>query len=65
VKSSWLYFKGSNGHGGVGDRVAGWCGGLVETVRAAGLDRGLFLAWRKFLARHDPGKIVTDLARRC
>jgi hypothetical protein len=38
---------------------------LVETVRAAGLDRGLSQAlasWRKPLARHDPGKIVTDLA---
>ncbi len=39
--------------------------GLVETVRAAGLDRSLSQAlgrWRKPLARHDPGKIVTDLA---
>jgi len=38
---------------------------LVETVRAAGLDRVLSEAlarWRKPLARHDPGKIVTDLA---
>jgi hypothetical protein len=38
---------------------------LVETIRAAGLDRGLSQAlsrWRKPLARHDPGKIVTDLA---
>jgi hypothetical protein len=38
---------------------------LVEMVRAAGLDRGLSEAlarWRKPLARHDPGKIVTDLA---
>jgi len=38
---------------------------LVETVRAAGLDRGLsqtLSRWRKPLARHDPGKIVTDLA---
>nr|MDQ2955972.1 transposase [Actinomycetota bacterium] len=33
---------------------------LVETVRAAGLDRGLshlLARWRKPLARHDPGKI--------
>jgi len=39
--------------------------GLIETVRAAGLDRGLSQAlgrWRKPLARNDPGKIVTDLA---
>jgi len=38
---------------------------LVETVRAAGLDRGLSQAlsrWRRPLARHNPGKIVTDLA---
>jgi hypothetical protein len=38
---------------------------LVDTVRAAGLDRGLSLAlsrWRKPLARHDPGKIISDLA---
>ncbi|MDT0264557.1 IS1380 family transposase, partial [Jatrophihabitans lederbergiae] len=38
---------------------------LVETVRVSGLDRGLSQAlarWRKPLARHDPGKIVTDLA---
>jgi hypothetical protein len=38
---------------------------LVETVRAAGLDRGLsqgLSRWRKPLARHDPGKIVADLA---
>jgi len=38
---------------------------LVETVRAAGLDQGLSHAlsrWRKPCARHDPGKIVTDLA---
>jgi hypothetical protein len=38
---------------------------LVDTVRAAGLDRSLSQAlsrWRKPLARHDPGKIVSDLA---
>jgi len=38
---------------------------LVETVRSSGLDRGLSQAlsrWRKPLARHDPGKVVTDLA---
>jgi len=38
---------------------------LVETVRAAGLDQGLSHAlsrWRKPCARHDPGKVVTDLA---
>jgi hypothetical protein len=39
--------------------------GLVETVRVAGLDRALSAAlapWRKPNARHDPGKIITDLA---
>ncbi len=38
---------------------------LVDTVRVSGLGRGLSQAlagWRKPLARHDPGKIVTDLA---
>lgn len=38
---------------------------LVETVRKVGLDRALSAAlapWRKPLAVHDPGKIVTDLA---
>ncbi len=39
--------------------------GLVETVRVAGLDRALSQAlepWRRPQARHDPGKIITDLA---
>jgi hypothetical protein len=38
---------------------------LLETVRAVGLDVELSVAlagWRKPLARHDPGKVVTDLA---
>jgi hypothetical protein len=38
---------------------------LTETIRAAGLDRGLSEAlapWRKPLAVHDPGKIILDLA---
>src|SRR6266545_2626515 len=38
---------------------------LVETVRAAGLDRALSMAlarWRKPMAIHDPAKVVTDLA---
>ena len=38
---------------------------LTETIRATGLDRVLSDAlapWRKRLARHDPGKIVLDLA---
>jgi hypothetical protein len=39
--------------------------GLIETVRVAGLDRALSQAlapWRKPNARHDPGKILRDLA---
>jgi hypothetical protein len=38
---------------------------LIETVRVAGLDSALSSAlarWRKPMARHDPGKVVTDLA---
>ena len=38
---------------------------LVETVRIAGLDRALsqdLERWRRPNARHDPGKIITDLA---
>ena len=38
---------------------------LVETLRAAGLDSALSSAlspWRKPLARHDPGKVIADLA---
>ncbi len=38
---------------------------LAETVRAAGLDRQLSAAlsrWRRPQARHDPGKVLLDLA---
>ena len=38
---------------------------LVEAARAAGLGRGLSMAlapWCKPMARHDPGKVITDLA---
>jgi len=38
---------------------------LVETARSAGLDRQLSQAlarWRRPVARHDPGKVVLDLA---
>lgn len=52
---------------GSGSGVVSEAGGvvLVETVRASGLGAGLSTAlgpWRKPFARHDPGKIVTDLA---
>jgi hypothetical protein len=38
---------------------------LVETARAAGLDRALsgqLAPWRSMRARHDPGKVVLDVA---
>jgi hypothetical protein len=38
---------------------------LVETIRASGLDAALSAAlgpWRGPAARHDPGKVITDLA---
>jgi hypothetical protein len=38
---------------------------LVEAVRASGLDAALstaLLRWRKPMAIHDPGKVITDLA---
>jgi hypothetical protein len=50
-----------------GTGVVSQAGGvaLVETARAAGLDRALsagLALWRKPTARHDPGKVITDLA---
>lgn len=47
--------------------VVGMAGGrlLVETLQLSGLSAGLSAAlarWRKPYARHDPGKIVADLA---
>ena len=61
----WLYPAVQPDAGGVG--VVSHAGGLalVETVRAAGLDRGLsraMAAWRKPMAVHDPAKVVLDLA---
>ncbi len=41
------------------------CVALVETVRVSGLDRRLSQAlapWRKPTARHDPAKVVLDVA---
>jgi hypothetical protein len=51
----------------LGLEVVGQAGGvlLTRTVTATGLDRFLSSAlagWRKPLAIHDPGKIITDLA---
>ena len=50
-----------------GSTAVGQAGGvlLTETVRAAGLDRGLSAAlarWCKPTAVHDPAKVITDLA---
>jgi hypothetical protein len=50
-----------------GSGVVSQAGGvlLVETIRAVGIDRLLSAAlgpWRKPTARHDPGKVVLDLA---
>jgi hypothetical protein len=47
--------------------TVGQAGGvlLTQTVRAAGLDDALSAAlapWRKPMAVHDPGKVITDLA---
>ena len=50
-----------------GSGVVSRAGGLLLTdaIRASGLDTGLSRAlapWRKPLARHDPAKVITDLA---
>jgi hypothetical protein len=50
-----------------GSGVVSQAGGLLltEAVRASGLDAelsGVLAPWRKPLARHDPAKVVTDLA---
>lgn len=52
---------------GNGAGVVSQAGGIVltETVRATGLAAGLSSAlapWRRPLARHDPGKVIADLA---
>jgi len=50
-----------------GESLVSSAGGalLVETARATGLDRGLsqgLRGWRSNRARHDPGKVLLDLA---
>ena len=52
---------------GEGVGTVAFAGGklLLDTVRAVGLDRLLSKAlapWRRPMARHDPGKIICDLA---
>jgi hypothetical protein len=65
VKRIGLYPRVQADTGGAG--VVSQAGGvaLVETVRAAGLDRMLSTAlarWRKPMAIHDPAKVISDLA---
>jgi hypothetical protein len=50
-----------------GTAIVSQAGGvaLVETARVAGVDRALSGAlgrWRKPMAIHDPGKVITDVA---
>jgi hypothetical protein len=52
---------------GQGRKVVSGAGGvlLIGTAAAVGLDRALSAAlspWRRRLARHDPGKMLLDLA---
>jgi hypothetical protein len=65
VKRIGLYPRVQVDTGGAG--VVSQAGGvaLVETARAAGLDRALsteFARWRRPAARHDPGKMIIDRA---
>ncbi len=65
MKAIGFYPRLSVDAGGSG--VVSQAGGmlLVETVRAAGLDRALsagLAPWRKPLAVHDPAKVVLSLA---
>jgi len=65
VKNSGLYPRVRADAAGSAIVSQAGAAALVEAVRASGLDRGLSQAlgrWRKRLARHDPGKILTDLA---
>jgi hypothetical protein len=65
VKSIGLYPRVQTDTAGTAIVSLAGAVGLVETVRVAGLDRALsqaLMPWRKPQARHDPGKIITDLA---
>ncbi len=65
MKSNGLYPRVRTDMAGTAMVSQGGAVGLVETVRVVGLDRALSEAlapWRKPQARHDPGKIVIDLA---
>jgi hypothetical protein len=65
VKRIGLYPRVQVDTSGTGVVSQGGGVALVETARAAGLDRALSTAlvcWRKPMAVHDPGKVITDLA---
>lgn len=65
MKSIGLYPRVRTDTAGTAIVSEGGAVGLLETVRVAGLDRALSRAlapWRKPAARHDPGKILVDLA---
>jgi Transposase DDE domain group 1 len=65
VKRIGLYPRVDADTNGAGVVSQGGGVALVETARAAGLDGALSAAlarWRKPMAVHDPGKVITDLA---
>jgi hypothetical protein len=65
VKSNGLYPRVRTDTAGTAIVSQAGAVGLVETVRVSGLDVALSRAlepWRRPQARHDPGKIVVDLA---
>ncbi len=65
VKSIGLYPRVQADTSGQGVVSQAGAVALVETIRVAGLDTALARAlsqWRKPMARHDPGKVITDLA---
>jgi hypothetical protein len=65
VKRIGLYPRVRADGNGIGVVSQGGGVALVETARVTGLDRALSTAltrWRKPMAIHDPGKVITDLA---
>jgi hypothetical protein len=65
VKNIGLYPAVQSDTAGIGIVSQAGAVALVETVRVVGLDTALSEAlgpWRKPMAVHDPGKVITDLA---
>lgn len=65
MKRIGLYPRVGVDTNGVGVVPQGGGVALVGTARASGLDRALSMAlapWRRPMAVHDPGKMITDLA---